>query len=109
MGCGLLRPAEFSTTCQVALNSQGGDGPAIAIAQCDPDGNFTLSDVPAGAYEMAVCDQWLDQIIQAVAVTVPEGGSKLVAMGNHPGAELVHAVRPEHLPGSLNEGTARYI
>ena len=30
-----------STTCQVALNSQGGAGPAIAAAQCDPDGNFT--------------------------------------------------------------------
>ncbi|MGB8693382.1 MAG: hypothetical protein WCD08_07740, partial [Steroidobacteraceae bacterium] len=73
-----------STTCQVALNSQGGDGPTIAIAQCDHDGNFTLSNVPAGSYEISVWDQWLDQIIQAVAVSVPEGGSKLVAMGKLP-------------------------
>ena len=73
-----------STTCQVALNSQGGDGPAIAITTCDRDGNFTLSGVPAGSYEIAIWDQWLDQIIQAVAVTVPEGGSKTVAMGPIP-------------------------
>ena len=73
-----------STTCLVALNSQGGDGPAIATTQCDPDGNFTLSKVPAGSYEIAVFDQWLDQIIQAVAVSVPEGGNQTVAMGNIP-------------------------
>ena len=73
----------FSTTCQVALNSQGGTGPAIATAQCDPDGNFTLTGIPAGSYELAVFDQWLDQIIQTVAVDVPLGASK-VSMGNIP-------------------------
>jgi large repetitive protein len=74
-----------STTCQVALNSLGGTGPAIAITQCDPDGsgNFTLSGVPPGDYELVVWDQWLDQIIQAVAVTVPADVAT-VAMGNIP-------------------------
>jgi hypothetical protein len=70
-----------STTCQVALNSQGGNGPAIAIAQCDQDGNFVLKNVPAGTFEMAIWDQWLDQIIQASAVTV---GAADVALGNIP-------------------------
>ena len=70
-----------STTCQVALNSQGGNGPAIAIAQCDKDGNFTLSGVPSGDYELAIWDQWLDQIIQFKAVTV---GTVDVALGNIP-------------------------
>jgi VCBS repeat-containing protein len=62
-----------STTCQVVLNSTGGTGPAIAAAQCDPDGNFTLSSVPEGSFELQIFDQWLDQIIQAQAVTVSAG------------------------------------
>ncbi|MGC4121321.1 MAG: Ig-like domain-containing protein [Myxococcales bacterium] len=70
-----------STTCQVVLNSQGGTGPAIASAQCDPDGNFTLTAVPAGTFELAVFDQWLDQIIQSVAVTVP-AATATVDLGN---------------------------
>ena len=59
-----------STTCYVALNSQAGNGPAIAATQCAPDGKFTLSNVPVGDYEIKIFDQWLDQIIQTVAVTV---------------------------------------
>ena len=70
-----------STTCQVALNSQAGDGPAIAITQCDPDGSFKLTGVPAGDYEIAIWDQWLDQIIQTKAVTVVKDD---VALGNIP-------------------------
>lgn len=70
-----------STTCQVALNSQGGIGATIAIAQCDKDGNFILQNVPAGTYQLAVWDQWLDQIIQTEAVTV---GTTDVAMGDIP-------------------------
>jgi hypothetical protein len=70
-----------STTCRVALNSQGGNGPAVATAQCDKDGNFTLSGIPSGSYEVAVFDEWLDQIIQTVAVSV---GTSDVAMGNIP-------------------------
>ena len=71
-----------STTCLVAVNSQGGAGPAIAMAQCDHDtGNFTLSGIPAGSYEIAIWDQWLDQIIQTKAVTITNAN---VAMGNIP-------------------------
>ncbi|HEY3446132.1 MAG TPA: Ig-like domain-containing protein [Myxococcales bacterium] len=72
-----------STTCQVVLNSQAGDGRAIASAQCDPDGNFTLTGVPAGSFELAVFDQWLDQIIQTSAVTVP-AAIATVALGDLP-------------------------
>lgn len=59
-----------NTYCYAALNSQGGTGPTIAITTCDATGKFTLSNVPAGTYEVAVWDKWLDQIIQRVAVTV---------------------------------------
>jgi hypothetical protein len=72
-----------STTCRVVLNSAAGDGPAVASAECDPDGNFTLSNVPAGDYDLAVFDQWLDQIIQNNAVTVPVNTST-VALGDIP-------------------------
>ncbi len=72
-----------ATTCQVVLNSQGGNGPAMAAAQCSPDGSFTLTGVPAGVYDLAVFDQWLDQIIQNVAVTVPPA-TATVALGDIP-------------------------
>ncbi|CAN5817624.1 hypothetical protein BH11PSE8_BH11PSE8_39850 [soil metagenome] len=70
-----------SSTCQVALNSQGGNGAAIAITQCEPDGKFELTGVPSGSYELVIWDQWLDQIIQSQAVTV---GAANVALGNIP-------------------------
>jgi uncharacterized repeat protein (TIGR01451 family) len=74
-----------STTCQVGLNSGGGDGPAIAITQCDHDGNFVLTDVPSGDYEIVIWDQWLDQIIQTQAVTVPPSTTaQTVALGSIP-------------------------
>jgi hypothetical protein len=72
-----------SSTCQIVLNSQGGTGPAIASTQCDQDGNFTLSGVPAGSYQIAIFDQWLDIIIQFQAVTVKDADT-VVAMGNIP-------------------------
>lgn len=71
----------FSTTCQVVLDSQGGTGPAVAAATCDADGNFTLAGVPDGTYQLQIFDQWLDQIIQASAVTVAGAD---VALGNIP-------------------------
>ncbi len=72
-----------STTCQVALNSQGGTGPAVAATECNPDGTFSFINVPAGTYELQIFDQWLDQIIQAQAVTVPRN-TATVALGDIP-------------------------
>ncbi|MDB6162017.1 MAG: multicopper oxidase type 3 [Gammaproteobacteria bacterium] len=72
-----------STFCQVALNSQGGTGPTIAVTACDPKGGFKLDKVPPGAYELAIWDYWLDQIIQTEAVTVAPGQN--VTVGNNNG------------------------
>ena len=72
-----------STTCQVVLNSAAGIGPAIAAARCNPDGTFTLTNVPAGAYDLAIFDEWLDQIIQNVAVNVA-ATTPTVALGDLP-------------------------
>jgi hypothetical protein len=72
-----------STVCQLALNSQGGTGPTIAVTSCNPDGTFEFRNVPAGAYELAIWDYWLDQIIQTEAVTVAAG--QTVTVGNSDG------------------------
>ncbi|HET8725560.1 MAG TPA: Ig-like domain-containing protein [Anaeromyxobacteraceae bacterium] len=72
-----------ATTCRVVLNSQAGTGPAVAAAGCDADGSFTLSGIPAGDYDLAVVDEWLDQIIQNVAVSVPKAATT-VALGDLP-------------------------
>ncbi len=67
------------STCYVAANSQNGVGAAVAFAVCDGDGNFTLTGLSDGQYQLAVWDQWQDQIINYKSVTV--GGSD-VAMGD---------------------------
>ena len=72
-----------STTCQAVLNSTGGDGAAIAAAQCDQNGRFTFTNVPDGNFEVDVFDQWLDQIIQARAVAVAPT-APMVDMGTIP-------------------------
>ena len=72
-----------STNCRVALNDGGGTGTTIAITECDSNGNFSLANVPAGIFEIAIFDQWLDQIIQTKAVTVLPTDTT-VAMGNIP-------------------------
>ena len=60
-----------STFCRVTLNPGSGSASTIAATQCKEDGSFTFKNVPPGTYQAAVFDRWLDQIIQTVAVTVP--------------------------------------
>jgi hypothetical protein len=67
------------STCYVDANSQNGVGAAVAFATCDADGNFTLTGLPDGQYQLAVWDQWLDQIINYKSVTV---NGKDVDMGD---------------------------
>jgi hypothetical protein len=75
------------TTCLVTLN-QGGIyaeiGTTISFAQCDAAGNFTLSNVPAGDYELFIWDEWLDQIKAFRAVTVLDNAVAATAVGNIP-------------------------
>ncbi|MGC2193987.1 MAG: Ig-like domain-containing protein [Terriglobales bacterium] len=74
------REALAFTTCWVGLNAGNGVGDDIAVAKCNDEGAFTLSNVPNGTYELVVWDQWLDQIIASRTVTVPGGGN----VGNVP-------------------------
>jgi len=63
------------THCYVSLNSANGTGPNIAFAECNADGSFRLTGVPVGTYQLAVSDQWLDQIMEYKTVTVPVGST----------------------------------
>ena len=74
------REALAFTTCWVGLNAGNGVGDDIAVAKCNDEGGFSLTNVPNGTYELVVWDQWLDQIIASRTVTVPGGGN----VGNVP-------------------------
>ena len=80
------RAALSYTNCYVALNSLSGEGPNVAMTQCDNDGNFTLTGVPDGDYTLFIWDQWLDQIKAKKNVTIPDPVShaNTVAMGDIP-------------------------
>jgi len=82
-----------STSCRAALNSLAGDGPTVQVVECDTatgtDGalhaTYTFKNVAAGDYEVQIFDDWLDQIIQAEAVTVSiadASGKGTVDMGH---------------------------
>ena len=60
-----------ASTSYVSLNSQSGSGANVAFAQCDDQGNFTLTGVAPGDYQIVIWDQWLDQIISYYYVNVP--------------------------------------
>ncbi len=61
------------STCYVSLNSQSGQGANVAFSQCDDQGNFSLTGVAPGDYQIVIWDQWLDQIISYYYVNVPAG------------------------------------
>jgi hypothetical protein len=73
------------TVCYVGLNASNGSGDDIAFTKCDQDGNFTLTGVPPGQYELAIWDEWQDQILQYQNVVVPAGASgQTIALGDEP-------------------------
>jgi hypothetical protein len=69
------------STCYVGANAQNGVGQNVAFAACDSDGNFSLTGLPTGSYQIVVWDQWLDQIIEYKTATVNNAN---VDMGNVP-------------------------
>lgn len=59
-----------NTVCYVGLNTTGGNGATAGFTKCQPDGSFTLTNVPFGSHQVVVWDQWLDQIIAYFNVNV---------------------------------------
>ncbi len=68
------------TRAWVGVNSNAGNGPNIKTVQADPEGNFSIGNIPNGTYQLAIWDEYLDQIISYRVVTVPGGGN----VGNIP-------------------------
>jgi hypothetical protein len=82
----MSRPPEYTfyrgfpfdwTTAWVGLNdlSQGAIGKAIYAMPTDASGNFTITGVPAGDYELVVFDSNLDLVIALLPVSVNVDGS----------------------------------
>ena len=71
------------TRAWVGLNSGAGGGPNIQTVQADPDGNFTLSGIPAGTHQLVIWDAYLDQII-AFQTVIVAGPNQTLDVGNIP-------------------------
>ena len=74
---GSYKAFQFSN-CYVSLGIP--DQQDIAFAKCDPDGNFTMTGLPAGTYKVAVFDQWNDIMLDGLitAVTLAGGTQDVV-------------------------------
>lgn len=68
------------TRAWVGLNTIAGDGPNIATVQAGPDGDFEITGIPDGTYQLVIWDAYLQQVISFQTVTLPGGG----AVGNIP-------------------------
>jgi hypothetical protein len=49
------------TNCYAAIGDS--DGATIALAKCNPDGNFSFTGLPDGNYGIVIFDQWDDFIV----------------------------------------------
>ncbi len=61
------------TQCYASLGSP--DGADFSFAKCDDQGNFTLSNIPAGDWRLTIFDQWNDQIVDGISTPVRVGSS----------------------------------
>jgi hypothetical protein len=67
------------TNCYAAIGDT--DGATIALAKCDPDGNFQFKNLPDGDYGLVLFDQWNDFIVDGSShqITLTGGATKNVA------------------------------
>ena len=78
------RPPEYTfyngdpiKSCRVGLNRVPGDRKAIYTTPCKADGTFSIPNVPAGTYQLAIWDDPLDLVIGLTTVTVPNNGANV--------------------------------
>lgn len=89
----LSRPPDYAfyngspfghTTPWIGLNSLAvGEGQGIWAQRANPDGTFSIPNVPPGNYQLVVWDDNLDLIIALLGVTVQPGQTSL-ALGDVP-------------------------
>jgi hypothetical protein len=66
----------------VALNNLSGNDEQVYTGRGNPDGTFTIPDVPPGLYQLVFWDYALDYIIQFATVLVPAGNNQTIGMGD---------------------------
>ncbi len=67
------------TTPWIGLNDlASGSGNGVYAQRANPDGSFSIPNVPPGTYQLIVWDDNLDLIIAFYGVTVPGGGAPIV-------------------------------
>lgn len=59
------------SNCYVSLGYP--DQQDFAFANCDADGNFTMTGIPPGTYKVAVFDQWNDIMLDGLITSVTVG------------------------------------
>jgi hypothetical protein len=64
------------SNCYVALSIP--DEQTIAFATCDSQGNFSISGLPDGVFQMAVFDQWNDIMLDGLVAAVTVSGNTVV-------------------------------
>jgi hypothetical protein len=76
-------PGHALPNCWIGLNLMtggniGGVGAGIYAAPCNADSTFSIPNVPSGTYQLAVWDQYLDNIFALQTVIVPAAGGNVV-------------------------------
>jgi hypothetical protein len=74
------------TNCYAALGDT--DGATIALAKCDPDGNFQFKNIPDGNYGIVLFDQWDDFIVDGSSHSVTIGPTGPGVNASTPGQTL---------------------
>ena len=84
----MSRPPNYTSSaghplpgCWVGLNDALGSQ-GLYAARCNDDSTFSIPDVPSGTYQLVFFDDYLDNIITTIAVTVPPTGG--LALGDVP-------------------------
>lgn len=63
------------TQCYVGLGAP--DEADFAFAKCDPDGNFTFTNIPQGNFKISVFDQWNDIMLDGLVSQVKVDGASV--------------------------------
>jgi len=71
-----LNPGRPVENAWVGLNNLSGADEQVYSQPCDPEGNFSITNLSPGTYQLVMWDQALDAIIDFRTITIPaEGGT----------------------------------
>jgi FtsP/CotA-like multicopper oxidase with cupredoxin domain len=70
------------TRAWVGVNTIGGDGRNIATVHAEPDGSFSIPNLPNGAHQLVIWDDYLDVIIAFRSINLPADAADAPGIGN---------------------------